>query len=133
MELLNRTGHKTAVQTQAASIRRELEYIDRWLDRFAPDNVKFALLQKCPEIAIDKSSKEFLNVLATELESSKNLVAEEIHQAVYDNATKLGLKPAEAFKLIYRLFIGKDYGPKVGFFLSSLERDFVINRLRRQS
>lgn len=132
-DLLSRTGHELAVKTQAESIRRELEYVDRWLDRFAPDNVKFEIQQICPEVIIEKSGNDFLNDLADELESSKDLVAEEIHQAVYNNATNIGLKPAEAFRLIYQLFIGKDHGPKVGFFLSSLERDFIINRLRRQS
>lgn len=132
-ELLEKTGHQKAAKTQAESIRRELEYIDRWLDRFAPENVKFEVQTAVPEVRLDDSAEKFLDQVAATLESSKKPNAESIHQAVYDSATKHEIRPAEAFKLIYQLFIAKDHGPKVGFFLASLEGDFVISRLRRQS
>ena len=54
---------------------------------------------------------------------------DKIHESVYDSAIVTELKPAEAFKTIYQLFLGKEQGPKVGFFLSSLDKDFVINRI----
>ena len=58
--------------------------------------------------------------------------ADEIHEAVYGSAVAADLKPAEAFKLIYRLFLNKDQGPKVGFFLSSLDKEFVLNRIAQK-
>jgi lysyl-tRNA synthetase class 1 len=58
--------------------------------------------------------------------------ADKIHEAVYNSAVKTDLKPADAFKLLYKLFLNKDQGPKIGFFLSSLDKDFVINRIAQK-
>ena len=57
---------------------------------------------------------------------------ESIHNSVYESAVRSEIKPAEAFKLIYNLFIQKDYGPKIGFFLSCLDSEFVLQRLSRK-
>lgn len=131
MELLSRTGHDRAVQTQGESIRRELEYIARWLDRFAPDNVKFEVQEVLPELDLSDDQKKFLDLLLAKFNSTAP-TAEVIHQEVYDAALHSKLKPAEAFKTIYNLFLSKDHGPKVGFFLASLDWEFVIARLGRE-
>ncbi|GAH15272.1 unnamed protein product, partial [marine sediment metagenome] len=34
------------------------------------------------------------------------------------------------FSAIYIIFIGKDSGPQAGWFLTSLDRNFVIKRLK---
>lgn len=129
-EILNRTGHAEAVKTQAKSIERELGYVERWLERYAPDTVKFEVQKTLPKVELSTEEKTFATELANQLSSDMS-DAEKVHQAVYDTATKLGLKPAVGFKVVYLLFLNKDHGPKVGFFLSSLEKDFVIKRLNQ--
>ncbi|MCX6804852.1 MAG: lysine--tRNA ligase [Patescibacteria group bacterium] len=128
LEMLERTGHKAAVQTQSESILRELKYVKNWIDRYAPENIKFEIQKKLPELEISKAQHQFLAGLLDKIKPS-SMQADEIHKAVYDSAMASDLKPAEAFKLIYRLFLNKDQGPKVGFFLSSLDKDFVLNRI----
>lgn len=128
-ELLNKTGHQKAVETQGESIRRELEYISRWLNRFAPDSVKFEVQKLLPQLRLSENQKTFLSELTIGLEQIAPS-AEAIHQQIYDVAIKVGLKPAEAFKTIYNLFLNRDHGPKVGFFLASLDWEFVLSRLR---
>jgi len=41
--------------------------------------------------------------------------------------------PKDCFQAIYRLFLAKDFGPQAGWFLSALDKDFVIKRLQRSS
>ena len=130
-ELLAKTGHQKAAETQAESIRRELEYIDRWLDRFAPESVKFTVQDVLPNVSLNEIQEKFLAELVRALEQIEPS-PEAIHQQVYDAAIKKELKPAEAFKTIYNLFLSKDHGPKVGFFLASLDWEFVITRLKRE-
>jgi lysyl-tRNA synthetase class 1 len=36
-----------------------------------------------------------------------------------------------AYKLIYNLVIGKDRGPRLGPFLASMDKQFVINRFNQ--
>lgn len=131
MEILERTGHTQAVKTQADSIKRELEYVARWLKNYAPESEKFEVQKTLPKTELSNDQKVFAQELADWLEKN-DVAADTIHQNVYDIATRLSLKPAEAFTLIYRLFLDKDHGPKVGFFLASLEKDFVLKRLRQE-
>ena len=128
LDMLKRTGHEEAADTQIESIVRELVYVKNWLGRYAPENIKFEVQKTMPKVDISEGQQKFLNELLLRLEAS-DMLADKIHEAVYDSAVTSELKPAEAFKLIYKLFLNKEQGPKVGFFLSSLDKDFVINRI----
>ena len=130
MEILSRTGHAEAVKTQSESIERELGYIDRWLKRYAPERVKFSLQHQPPELDLSEEQQSFLTGLADLLEKS-DFTAETIHTTIYDLATERMMKPADTFKLLYQLFLNQAAGPRLGFFLASLDKDFVIKRLRR--
>jgi lysyl-tRNA synthetase class 1 len=131
LEMLRRTGHKEAAKIQAESIIRELDYVDNWLDKYAPDNIKFEVQNDLPEVDISDVQQKFLDELLVNIHDT-NMEADKIHEAVYNSAVKTDLKPADAFKLLYKLFLNKDQGPKIGFFLSSLDKDFVINRIAQK-
>ena len=131
LELLKRTGHEQAVSQQKSSILNELGYVDRWLELYAPEKVKFAVMKDLPKLTIDDKQENFLTELVLELQNNA-MEPESIHNSVYESAVRSEIKPAEAFKLIYNLFIQKDYGPKIGFFLSCLDSEFVLQRLSRK-
>ncbi|HOV82951.1 MAG TPA: lysine--tRNA ligase, partial [Methanothrix sp.] len=59
--------------------------------------------------------------------------AAEIHDTVYAVAAQEGLDSRKFFQAIYLAFLGDRQGPKAGWFLSSLERDFVRARLKEAS
>ena len=61
------------------------------------------------------------------------MTAEELHDEMYSILRRHGLKPQKAFQAIYRVLIGKKMGPRAASFLLSLERDFVIKRLRLEA
>lgn len=132
MEILERTGHAEAVKTQSESIGRELEYVGRWLERYAPDNVKFSLQTDLPDFEPTQEQNSFLTSLASSLEES-DFTAETIHTTIYNLATERMMKPGDTFKLLYQLFLNQTAGPRLGFFLASLEKDFVLKRLRREA
>ena len=44
-------------------------------------------------------------------------------------ASPIGMK--NAYKVIYQLIIGKDRGPRLGPFLASMDKQFVINRFNQ--
>ena len=71
---------------------------------------------------------QLLERLADYLEQAHT--AEEIHQQIYALAEALKLPGAEAFQAIYISLIGKERGPRAGFFLASLDREFLQKRLR---
>ncbi len=71
--------------------------------------------------------KEWLKYFGEKL---KNVPHEAItiHELIYSTAKEIGLNPKEAFLASYRILLGKNYGPKLGGFLSSLDKDFVVGR-----
>ena len=52
------------------------------------------------------------------------------HQAIYEFKDVVGLPPRELFSSLYRLIIGKTSGPRAGWFLSILPRDWLLARLK---
>ena len=105
-------------------------YASRWLDTFAPDEVKFKVQEKLPERAVrlTDEQKRFLQALADRLRTGMN--AEEIHNLIYAIKEELGMSPGAVFEPIYASLVGKDRGPRAGWFLSSLDLDFVTRRFR---
>jgi len=49
---------------------------------------------------------------------------------LFDAAAGLGMRTnRDSFAAIYRAFIGRDNGPRAGWLLASLDKDFVVRRL----
>ena len=128
LEILARGGYRI---DDAEALRERSEYARRWLEEFAPADMKFSLRATLPEEAaqLTPPQKEFLRRAAGRIE--KEMSAETIHQRVYAAAGEVeGLKPADAFQAIYLALLGTRRGPRAGWFLSILDHDFVIRRLQ---
>jgi len=76
---------------------------------------------------LNGKQKEWINLFKERLKEIEfqSIV---LHESIYNSAKEIGLNPKEAFSASYRIFLGKNYGPKLGSFLSSLDRNFVIDR-----
>jgi lysyl-tRNA synthetase class 1 len=71
--------------------------------------------------------KEWVKYFAEKLKTAE-FDALNLHELVYQTAKELGLNPREAFQASYMILLGKKYGPKLGAFLATLGKDFVIRR-----
>ncbi len=131
MTIIRRTEHGTTVTEDEAIIRKELTFIDEWLKRWAPDDVKFELSQSPQTDGISEAQKDFLKDLAQKIESAPtDADGEWFHKAVYEFKDSTELQPKELFTTLYKVLIGKDSGPRAGWFLSILPRDWLVARLR---
>lgn len=133
LELLARTGYDKAVTEQRDILLREIPYVKNWLAKYAPDNVKFEVQDVLPNVDLSDAQKQFALELAGRLEEAGELDAVEMHQTIYAAKEAANIKPGEAFQALYRLILDKDSGPKAGYFLTSLDRDWLIRRLRQES
>ena len=52
-----------------------------------------------------------------------------MHAKLHALKEEAKISPADLFSAIYLSFLGKGYGPKAGWFLSVLDRGFVLRRL----
>lgn len=129
VRILNRTGIK--VDKEDRSLQDEVDRVKKWLVEYAPENVKFEIKADLPIEASELSDKqkELLTKIAEELE--KETDPEKLHNFIYETGKSLDLSPAETFEPIYISILGKDYGPKAGWFLISLDKKFVIERFKK--
>ena len=109
-----------------------MNQVKNWLELYAPNFVKFQVQQELPLVELNPAQEEFLVELADALER-QDFTSEELHDQMYHLLKEQGLKPQKAFQVIYRIILGQKQGPRAASFLLSLEKDFLIKRLRREA
>jgi lysyl-tRNA synthetase class 1 len=128
--ILERTGYEEAVRDQWPVVERELVFVKNWLEKYAPDSVKFSVQDELPDVELSAEQKAALAKLGDTIEVEKDLNAQGMHDAIYAAAESAGLKAGKVFQGLYRVLLAQDSGPKAGWFLASLDRDWVVKRLR---
>lgn len=131
IEIIARTEHGYQVDQNRQILEDELDYIDRWLKAWAPEEVKFELKDTVEASDFTDEQKRFLDELAGKIQKApQDADGEWFHKAIYDFKDSTGFSPKELFTTLYHVLIGKDSGPRAGWFLSILPRDWLIKRLR---
>src|SRR3989338_2068371 len=108
-------------EADKAELHERALYAKRWLDAYAPEKFVFKLQESLPAVEITKEQKTNLKQVKGFLEQHPSAAAEDIHSKLHE---------LKEFKGIYLAFLGKDHGPKAGWFIASLPRDFVLARLK---
>jgi lysyl-tRNA synthetase class 1 len=135
MEVLARTGYASV---SPAAVARRLGYARRWLEQFAPDEVRFTVREDLPAQAAELTDdqRSFLGRLAQELEGEgerggDDLGGQAIHERIYALAGQFPSTPAaELFRAIYLVLLGKPRGPRAGAFIAVLGGGFCARRFR---
>lgn len=127
-EILLRGGYGSVAREAVAS---RLEYARRWLDDFAPEDMRFEVRESLPaEVSgLSAPQRQLLGRLAERLDPT--LDGEAVHALIYDVAQEVpALKPADAFRAVYVAILGKSRGPRAGAFVALLGADFCARRFR---
>lgn len=131
LDIISRTEYGAIVSRQSGTIKKELAFIDSWLKVWAPDEVKFDLADTVKSVNFSEEEREFLSALSEKTASApKNADGEWFHKAIYELKDSLRMEPQQLFRALYKALIGKDSGPRAGWFLSILPREWLIKRLR---
>lgn len=131
IEIIQRTEHADTAGQQKAIIEKELKFIDNWLQKFAPEDVTFELTDSVDKAQFSDAQVQYLAGLATKIEHAPtDADGEWFHKAIYEFKESSGLEPKELFQTLYQVTIGKNAGPRAGWFLSMLPRDWLIQRLK---
>ncbi|MBU0577741.1 lysine--tRNA ligase [Patescibacteria group bacterium] len=121
----------TAIDKEEIDLR--IKYAKKWLEDYAPERYQYHLQEELPESAnnLTDIQKRFLGIVVEKLDKIKEWEGEAIHGTIHEivkSDEEFG--PKVCFPAIYNIFLGKEYGPQVGWFLSALDKEFVINRLK---
>lgn len=116
-----------------AEVTLRAYYAKRWLSEYADEKFIFTLQQTLPEAVSQLTDAQVaaLEALAGKIEQKGTVDGQSLHELIHAVKEESGLTPKEFFGAIYTLFLGKDSGPKVGWFLSTLEKSFLVQRLRQ--
>jgi lysyl-tRNA synthetase class 1 len=103
-----------------------------WLESYAPDRARLAVQREgLPAAAdeLDDSQRAYLGALADAL-GPAGWDGEAVQGAIFATARERNLPPGRAFGALYLAFLGRSSGPRAGWLLAALDREFVIGRLR---
>lgn len=134
IEIISRTEYSAVAAEDKDVVGRELQFIDAWLEHWAPEDVKFSLLGSVNQGEFTDQEKEFFGGLAEKISSApEGADGEWFHKAIYEFKESHGMEPRALFSALYRLLIGKTAGPRAGWFLSILPREWLVKRLCLES
>jgi lysyl-tRNA synthetase, class I len=118
---------------ERAILDERVRAAQRWLDTYAPESARVTpRLGALPDEArdLDDEQRSALATLADSVEAAAPRSGDEWQATIFDASRAAGVKPGRAFEAIYRAFLGRPNGPRAGWILASLDREFVRARLR---
>ncbi|MCL2786292.1 MAG: lysine--tRNA ligase [Methanomassiliicoccaceae archaeon] len=131
--ILKRNGDfNDASDSDLARLDRRIECVRFWLNSFAPDQVKFSVSKGMPDVRLSDDEKEYLVMLLSSLSASE-WNAESIHNIVSEAGKNSKIGTKGGFQVLYKILINRTSGPRLGHFLATMEKDFVIGRIKEAS
>ncbi|MDY0266558.1 MAG: lysine--tRNA ligase [Methanimicrococcus sp.] len=151
LDKIKNIARRSGFEEEPEMIHQMARHVGLWLEKYAPDFAKFGVKETVPVQAasLTNTQRAFLKAFSDELAAAGGeLSPEDIQRIVYDtkNADSTisknmvqyagGEIPAEEidtknfFIAIYTSLLGQASGPKAGWFLTSFDKDFLIQRFR---
>jgi len=134
VEIIGRTEDiSKASDDDLRRLERRVGCVRYWLNGFAPEIVKFSVSPTMPVgIELNPNDKALFSELVKKLKHS-SWDSKTISDAISEVGNNSPLGAKGAFKVIYSVLIGKSAGPRLGPFLASMDKEFVINRFIQAS
>jgi len=117
-------------EDEARALSERARYAKFWLATYAPEEFRYELQKEIPKVTLSPIQKLAMQSLFEFFQAKPDATPEEIHQKIHELKAAIPATPQELFSTIYKIFLNRDSGPKAGWFLAGLPRDFVIKRLR---
>ena len=107
-----------------------IAYAAYWLQHFSPAEMRLRLHKALPEqvATLTPEQRQALGILGQRLQPAMD--GDTVHTLVYALAEEVVLPARALFEAIYIALLDQPRGPRVGWFLSSLDDDFVRTRFQ---
>jgi len=134
LDVIARTEYAAVAKEDEQILLKQLDFIDEWLNTWADESVVFDLIESVDAAQFTDEQITYMKDLSVAVAAApEDADGEWFHKAIYDFKDKTGMKPKELFTTLYNVLIDKDSGPRAGWFLSTLPRDWLIKRLALES
>jgi lysyl-tRNA synthetase class 1 len=135
--MARREGHIDP-DTPEREIDAAMERVERarnWAKRME-NEYDYRLQETLPDVDFEPRIETALDELAAFVdgvaERDDDEPGETIQGEIYETARRNDIEVGAFFSAGYRLFFGKEQGPRLGPFLAALDTEFVVDRLRRE-
>lgn len=119
-------------ENETKDLEERVFYVRQWIGKYAPDEYKFTMVQGPNDhfVTHPLSEKQIhaLRELRDALEKT-SWMGNEIHQSIHTIKEKRALPPKELFTPLYRMFLNRDNGPQIGWFLSTIPQKQVLSQI----
>jgi len=120
LEKLKEFGHVKIIDSSVRDeVERRLKFVKNWNDDF--------LKTEKIEIKISDAEKESIKKLIEIIETEND--GEKLQYKVFEIAKTSGVKPVEFFKLIYKIILNSERGPRLGPYIIDRGKKEIINLL----
>jgi len=134
---LKKTGHipLDATDENLCCVYNRLAKAYTWTMKYAPERYKIRISDEIEEIRSKLSpvQKEFLASLAKYLESSVEVKGLDVHNTVYSIAQDKKVKASILFEAGYIALFNRNFGPRFGELIATLDKEFVVKRFKEVS
>jgi lysyl-tRNA synthetase class 1 len=119
-------------ETEQAILDERVRVARAWLESFAPERYKVEVQAEMPEgvAGLTEAQRIMLEALAAAAEGDAPDSGAAWQDLIFGTSQTYGVSSGDAFAAIYLAFLGRSNGPRAGWLLASLERGFVVRRLR---
>ena len=126
VEALQRTGE--ANEIDPTKLGERVKCIKQWIRNYAPESVVFEIQKEKPEINFDNEQKKYIKLMSEKLKEIE-WIPENIHNSFYELQENNKIPAKNFFKIMYNVLLNKERGPRLGFFLATMDKKFIIDRL----
>jgi len=120
--------YKLKTRKDKEKLIKRAELAKNWLEKHAPDDFKFSLIDKS-KVRLTRDKKELFNKLANLLKK-KEIDEKELHAEFYNLTRESGIEPKEFFETAYLILIDKKKGPQLASFILTIGREKVAGKFR---
>lgn len=116
-------------------VELRLKYAENWINKFTPEDYLFEIQADAPKATakFSEKQKKALGRVADYISSEKKLDGQETHTKLHDIRKETDIDAKDFFSAIYISILGKESGPKAGWFLSVLDKTFLEERFKEVS
>lgn len=126
LEALRRS--EASIEEITPVMRANIRAIGMWLEQYAPENVKFTLMEPDEKVELADDEKALIKNFL-QLSGKIDWTPETIHDTIHELIRTSGMEPKSGFAAFYKVLVGKERGPRLGYFLSTLGTDYTKKRL----
>ncbi len=112
------------------SIYRRVERAGNWARIYAPENFRIHIVEPSPDM-VEEMDEKLRESLRKTVDLIRNAGDEkELDTMLFEMCRELNISPRKYFRTMYRIFLGKNSGPRLSAFIFGIGKERAIDHLR---